>query len=268
MIFRYCLVGAFLSIGMIFSIDAMEEADSGIGFIDTVKIAFDDPCKSLSNNIQLVHLARALAHIPYIATVDSYDSTTIKVSSMLASSSSTFKVLYERLKKIEDYRLIYNFYHEPKLWCYILAAYYDATRFFLANGIALENEKEAKLMRGFKINQSIQLAIEICLRLFALMSNKNNLDTRKNFDLGSSDSSYTASLCAAEVADWVELWRLLSRYTTYMTVSKTGVNFNINFKKNESNDKDETIRFGGSIDSDSGVDFEIESELEHDSISN
>jgi hypothetical protein len=128
-------------------------------------------------------------------------------------------------------------------------------RFLGAPEIALKNEAEKCSLRGFKINQAIQLVIEICLRSFAYVS------TRKMPDGSADSSSDTLSLCASEVADWVEIWRLLSRYTTYMSLSKVEANFNISVKKEEDKDSDNTIRVGGSVGSESGVDFEFDHDI-------
>lgn len=220
------------------------------GYFDQIKTALQSSGQTLSENIELVHLARALCNIPYILTVDSNDAAVIRSTALLASCSSNFKSIYERLAACPPgYRKLYNLYHEPKLLCYLLATAYDVMRFMGATDIALKNEMQQGKMRGFKINQSIQLLVEICLRGFALASNDQNPQAP-----GQQNS---LALCASECADWVELWRLLSRYTTYMNVSKVEANFNVSIKKEEDLSAERTIQVEEAVNPVEGIDLSV-----------
>jgi len=171
----------------------------------------------VQNSEQIVHIVRSLCSIPYILTVDSNDPRVLKSAAVLASCSSSFKLIYERFISRPDYKLMYNLYHEPKLLGYFLATAYDVMRFMGATDLALKNEIQQGKLRSFKINQSIQLLIEICLRGLVFACN----DKEK------------LAISAAECADWVEIWRLLSRYSTYMNLSKVEANFNVQINKEE-----------------------------------
>lgn len=225
------------------------------GFFDQVKSALKNPGQTLSDHIEFVHLVRALCHIPYIMTVDSSDVTKIKSSAAIAASSTNFKFAYELFRKRDNYRLLYNLYNEPKLLCYLIAASYDAMRFLGATEIALKNKEEQRKMRGFKMSQSIQLAVEICLRGFAYANSR-----RSNQQANAQDYSDMLGLCASEIADWVELWRMLSRFSTYMNLSKVEANFNVSIKKEEGKDFDGPLRVEGTINHENGIDFVLDRE--------
>ncbi|MBS1988461.1 hypothetical protein JST56_05730 [Candidatus Dependentiae bacterium] len=245
MMYKMCshikTLGVVVVLVMSSCLQAMDAPAVEAGYFDQVKTALSNSGEALSNNIELVHLARSLFSIPYIMTVDSNDPAIIKSTALLASCSPNFKLIYERLAVCPPgYRKLYNLYHEPKLFCYLLATAYDVMRFMGATDIALKNEMQQGKMRGFKINQVIQLLVEICLRGFALASNDQNPQ-------GNGQQSSLA-LCAAECADWVELWRLLSRYSTYMNVSKVEANFNVSIKKEEDFSDNRAVHVEGSID--------------------
>lgn len=219
-------------------------------FLDQVKSALRNPRKTLSDHIEFVHLVRALSHIPYIVTVDSPEVKKIKTSAVLAASSTNLKLAYELFRKRDDYRLVYNLYNEPKLLCYLVAMSYDIMRFLGAAEIALKNQEEHRRMRGFKISQAIQLAVEICLRGFAYASSR-----RGNQQTNQQNYSDILGICASEIADWVELWRMLSRFSTYMNLSKVEANFNVSIKKDESKDFDGGLRVEGTIHPEDGIGF-------------
>ena len=233
------------------SLQAMNGAVGEIGYFDQAKNALQSSGNVLSDNIQMVHLVRAMCHIPYIVTVDSNDAAVVRSTALLASSSSGFKLIYERLANHPDYKLIYNLYHEPKLLGYLLASAYDVMRFMGATDIALKNEVQQGKMRGFKLNQSIQLLVEICLRGLAFASNYQNP--------GLNGQQSMLSCCAAECADWVEIWRLLSRYSTYMNMSKVEAKFNVSIKKEEDEFPDEAMQAEDAPDSADGIDSIMQS---------
>ena len=79
------------------SLQAMNGAVGEIGYFDQAKNALQSSGNVLSDNIQMVHLVRAMCHIPYIVTVDSNDAAVVRSTALLASSSSGFKLIYERL---------------------------------------------------------------------------------------------------------------------------------------------------------------------------
>lgn len=233
------------------SLQAMNDPVVEVGYFDQARNALQSSGNALSDNIQMVHLVRAMCNIPYIVTVDSNDAAVIRSTALLASCSSNFKLIYERFANHPDYKLIYNLYHEPKLLGYLLASAYDVMRFMGATDIALKNEEQQGKMRGFKVNQSIQLLIEICLRGLAFASNYQNPAANGQQDM--------LSYCAAECADWVEIWRLLSRYSTYMNMSKVEAKFNVSIKKEEDELSDRTIQTEEAANSVDGIDFIIQS---------
>lgn len=217
------------------------------------------PAITSSNYMQLVHIIRSLSHLPYIAMVDSPDASKISTTAMVAASSSTLKILHELFKdRGAGYRLIYGIYNQPKLWGYFCAVLYDVLRYLGSQEVAVKNQSINSKMRGFKINQTIQLIIEVCLRSFAYARSYQEQDRT------------LLTQCITEIADWVEIWRLLSRYSTYRNLSSLEANFNISVKKDqkiEQKNSDKTVLVGGTIDSIDGIDFSLDRELLHESSS-
>lgn len=200
-------------------------------FVDKVKTQINKPEQFINNHPEL-SLIRCVTHLPGIFLVDSDNPTHIQTCAILSLLATDMKLLHE---------LIYNrgslLQHlvidiPIKVGGYSAATCYDIMRYKDAENIALKNQtSNDSKMKSFKLNQSICLIIEVALRLLNYASFKN--ETPDNLSstsfLGKRLSWYISGL-----ADVVEIYRLLSRYGTFLSIPKIETNFNVGIKKDSS----------------------------------
>ena len=70
-----------------------------------------------------------------------------------------------------------------------------------------DNKNDAKLLRQFKANQTVLLVFELVLRIMVVAASYTGLTRDSWMQWG-----------VGQVADWVGLWRLISRYFTILLV--------------------------------------------------
>jgi len=176
--------------------------------VEAPRVAHGAPTSSSSGRGALIQLIETLLHIPYIATIDSTDATAIRLSATLSFIGNDFRLIQQLLTSRQDVialRMLLT--AAPKVLGYLLAAWYDMARMQQAECIAKDNKNDAKLLRQFNINQEVLLLFEIILRILVVVA------------------AYTDSIRdswvqwgVGQVADWVGLWRLISRYFTILLV--------------------------------------------------
>jgi hypothetical protein len=166
------------------------------------------PALATSSRGAILQLIETLLHIPYIATIDSTDPTAIKISAALAFAGNTFRLIQQLLTSRQDVTVLRTLLTAaPKVLGYLLAAWYDMARMQQAECIAKDNKNDAKLLRQFNINQEALLLFEILLRVLVVVAAYTDSvrDSWVQWGVG-------------QVADWVGLWRLISRYFTILLV--------------------------------------------------
>jgi len=174
----------------------------------------------IQEHAQLINILRALLHIPYIVTLDSHDTKTIASCALLASLATDSRLLYELLHEQKNTSLLKNIlWNLPKACGYAAGGLYEYGRFIKAAEVAEKNKVFSKQIRNLKILQSAQLALELILRGLAY---KISLSTDPRLD-GVNLSNQKTAKSIAEIADIVELFRLLSRYNTFFLDSEDPV---------------------------------------------
>ncbi|MBX9831408.1 hypothetical protein K2X40_05610 [Candidatus Babeliales bacterium] len=188
-------------------------------FKERVSNGLSDPKKFVTQNSALFGLLRCAAHVPYIVCVDHEDTNVVRATTAVANVATDAKILCELLTTRETTLLKDLVYPNrlPKVSAYMLALLYEAIRIVDAENVAFKNKygNAKKKLRMFKVAQSLQVAIEASLRLLSYASSVRT----------PHDTSFAFWLL--ELADFVEVWRLLARYKTFFDIS--GVQANINF---------------------------------------
>lgn len=188
-------------------------------FKERVSNGLSDPKKFVTQNSALFGLLRCAAHVPYIVCVDHEDTNVVRATTAVANVATDAKILSELLTTRETTLLKDLVYPNrlPKVSAYTLALLYEAIRIVDAENVAFKNKygNAKKKLRMFKVAQSLQVAIEASLRLLSYASSVRT----------PHDTSF--SFWLLELADFVEVWRLLARYKTFFDIS--GVQANINF---------------------------------------
>ncbi len=151
---------------------------------------------------ELMKLVGCLAHIPGILTIDSKNQLAIKAAAFLALTATDIKILIDLFKKNEDCLAKNCVYDIPKTTLYALASYYDYVRL-----TGKPKDLDTKLLEikpgtSAKITQFVQLGVEVLLRTLACIDRYNR---------GDSANKYTGRFLS-ELADWVELCRLMDRF--------------------------------------------------------
>jgi hypothetical protein len=150
-------------------------------------------------------LLGSLLTIPDLLTQNSTNPALIKFTTLLHMIPTDTKLAYELGRK-RDTRLIKElFLTMPKLAAYALCTYIDLVRFAHAQDIAQDNQEGKETHWLPIINQTAQLLIEITLRIL--------LYTTSLQPQAAQDK--TLFCCLAELADWVEIWRMLNRHDRY-----------------------------------------------------
>lgn len=150
---------------------------------------------------EVIALAGAFLHIPSIFTIDSTNQAAIKLSELAQVASVDTKLFYELFRE-KNTRLAKEFLLMlPKICAYLVSNLNELHRFVHADAIAEYNAKHKGELFGAKLNQGGQLCIEIVLRALVCYYLYHGI---------ASDNKIIITVLA-ELADWVEIWRLMSR---------------------------------------------------------
>ncbi len=150
----------------------------------------------------VLELLGTLAQVPGILTADSENAWAIKASAVLSMVAIDAKIIKELFKDQQGCLAKQCVYNVPKTLAYALASLYDYVRLTSPHKEVKSGSAEAKNLRSFKISQFFHLGVEMLFRIFAYM------DSCKAATPGHQPLAGYLS----EAADWVELWRLLSRF--------------------------------------------------------
>lgn len=198
-------------------------------FPEMIKEKIKDPKKFVTEYAVLFGLLRTIAHIPYIVCMDHEDADVISLTTGIANLATDTKIVCELLTTRETNLLKDLVYPNriPKVSAYTLAVLYDVIRIVDAENVAFKNKygNAKKKLRMFKIAQALQVAIEGTLRVLSFVSSTH------------TPSDQNMAFWLLELADFIEIWRLLSRYKTFFDIS--GVQANINFFAHKSVEEDE-----------------------------
>lgn len=220
-----CLSSVFL--------DARKE-EQGKGFLSRLKKTVSNPTHTLSQYKQVAHIMRNMLQLPYILTVDSTSPSAVRASAVANALAVTSKSGWELFRTDKNNsclaaRMIFDM---PKVTAYSVASVYDIVRFLEARNIALQNAKENSSgnLRGFKLNQLALWVTEVLLRVASQMSmNRSNADEKKDDFSG---------WMVAQIADGVEMWRLISRFNSYFSPSKIRADLKLVVNREELVDDD------------------------------
>lgn len=166
-------------------------------------------CSETSSHFPALALLRCLAHAPEIALADSVNPRELKITSGLAALASGAKVSHELAQRpILLLSLIYNI---PKSLAYSISLLYDGIKLMDAQTIASRNQKALDAvhpsLKNYKQTQLLKLGAEAGVRLAAALSHYTTY--------GNETTTYLLS----ELADWLEIWRLLGRFVRYQELS-------------------------------------------------
>lgn len=159
----------------------------------------------------IIELVTCLAQVPGICATDSENALAIDATaslSMAITSAKIFKELFREQRGCLAKQCVYNI---PKTLAYCLANLYDYMRLTSDPKEFVKGSHEAKSLRLFKITQFFQLGVELLFRIFALIDVHNPVVAGR----------YPLAGHLAEAADWVEVWRLLSRFGYLADQDKT-----------------------------------------------
>jgi hypothetical protein len=149
-----------------------------------------------------LQLAGCVAHVPGILTADSQSTLAVKSAALLALLATDAKVLSELLKHSHGCLAKQCVYDIPKTLLYMLAGYYDYVRLTGTPKIVPTDSLASKHMHLSKITQCFQLGLEVILRVLAYLDTVDHV----------ASDHHRVSFYLSELADWVELWRLLGRF--------------------------------------------------------
>lgn len=172
--------------------------------------------------VQFLHMIRSLAYLPSIFALSSESAAAIQASASLNMAATTTKVAYELFKSQEKTTLAKLLITDlVKVAGYSGSMFYDAMCLLEASGIAEQNKKEAAVegMQSMKINQLVLWSIETLLRLVAMIGYHGE-------STGGKIDKVTARL-TGEVADFVEICRLLSRLKSFLSLDKIQATINV-----------------------------------------
>lgn len=183
---------------------------------------------SVSTHMNIVRAIGTLLHIPYIYTLDSTDPHSVRLSGMLAAIPTDIKLgckFFEKSNKRFFHVLLWDV---PKFGAYSSASIYDAINILNPEHMVQERQsKGISALRKMKIEQSINIGIEFLLRVIACIAQYRASDIEKA--AGGRDLTLIATL-TTELADVVELMRLLGRYNTYSTIPGCDISWNFEIK--------------------------------------
>ncbi|KKQ49816.1 MAG: hypothetical protein US69_C0002G0091 [candidate division TM6 bacterium GW2011_GWF2_38_10] len=166
----------------------------------------------------VVAILSGLAHIPGICLTDSQNKIWVHFFALVDLILSSSKVAQEVSGHPEGSLAKCMVYDMPKSFFTLLGTMYDVMRLTgkVPDYVAMDDAAPTVKLKFFKIAQLFQLALEIGLRMVSLFEQSHNTIIGEKF---------------AEAADWVEIWRLLSRFAYLADVDETAQDRIIVFKK-------------------------------------
>ena len=164
------------------------------------------------DNYELLHLSRAILALPEILLTDSDNPEVIKqcaILSLLLTNGTICKLLAQ--KNGDRALLTEMLITGPKMSGYLLSALYDFLRIHDAPHLALKNKSKERItaFKHFKAQQLLKLAFEFLVRCVAYQVSQET----------ESLTSRAHGRSLTDIADYLELWRLLSRYAIYFEIS-------------------------------------------------
>ncbi len=193
-------------------------AGGWLDFISSLHYYGDQPVDWCNGHKELIQLAACAAQIPGILAIDSKNVAAIKASALLSMTATDAKILVELFKHSDDCLAKHCVYNVPKTMLYALASYYDYIRL---TGKLKEFDPtipESKHIGRAKITQFFQLGLEVLLRVFACIDSVD-----REVAIHGQMAGYLT-----ELADWVELWRLIDRFSV---LSDQDATFDERFKQ-------------------------------------
>ncbi len=187
-----------------------------------VKTPLEQLSECSESNIQFLHIVRSLAYLPSIFVLGSESAAAIQATALLNMAASTTKVAHDLLKTQEKTTLARLLVTDfLKVAGYSSSMMYDMMCLLEAAGIAEQNKKEITKegMKSMQINQLVLWSIETLLRLVAMMGYYGEAT-------GGTIDKVTARL-TGEVADFVEICRLLSRLKSFLSLDKIQATINV-----------------------------------------
>lgn len=180
---------------------------------------------SISDNLDVVRAIGTLLHLPYILTLDSQDPRAVQLAGLIAALPTSCKVGLKFFEKRHDRFFKLMLWDVPKFAAYSAATAYDVINVLNPDHMVLERERKGELLGKLKFDQAANLAVEFLLRVISCVARYKAEDLASV--RGERDLRLVAKL-TTELADIVELWRLLSRYNTYSTVP--GLDVSLHFE--------------------------------------
>lgn len=177
----------------------------------------------------IVKIVAGIIQVPALLTVDNDDSINTKIATGLSVLGVDGKMLYELFKNRENTSLFKDFlYHGPKMMLYGAANFYDYLRLKYPAPVFKDDEQKKAWLKKMKMIQLGFLVMEMVLRGFALYYGTCNTLAQAPGEAdqagetgGTTGGDRHKGLVAAgdnkkiylnEVADWLELGRLISRF--------------------------------------------------------
>lgn len=151
---------------------------------------------------ELIELVGSLMHIPGVLTTDCKSNLAVKGAALLALTTTNTKILAELLERSHGCLAKQCMYNVPKVLLYALASYYDYIRLTGKPRVLPDDLPMRKHLWASKMTQLFQLGVELLLRVFACVDKYDQ----------SAQASPRRVVYLSELADWVELWRLLGRF--------------------------------------------------------
>lgn len=201
-----------------------------VAFLLASTLLIQNPAHGVGRNhtIDILQALGTLLHIPYIYTLDSTDPVSIRIAGILAAIPTDIKVGCKIFEKTNKRFFQVFLWDVPKFGAYSSAAIYDAINVINPNHMVQERQsKGMAALRKMKIDHSINIGIEMFLRIIACIAQYRASDM--TIKTGGKDLSFVATL-TTELADAVELIRLLSRYNTYSTMPGCDISWNFEIK--------------------------------------
>lgn len=168
-----------------------------------------------------------LLHIPYVMTLDSQDARVVRAAGVAAMASVVGTLCSQFFSKCsaDEIKGKVFVWDAPKFLGYTVACTYDWLNVLSSEHMVLERLQKADQISDIKIKQAVNLAFEFLLRLVACIARyKADNNAQAQADLN------TVGFLVEELADLVELYRLLARYKTYSTTPGLDVSLNIEIK--------------------------------------
>lgn len=173
-------------------------------------------------SVQFLHMIRSLAYLPSIFVLGSQSASAIQATALLNMAASTTKVAHDLFKTQEETTLARLLVTDfLKVAGYSGSMTYDMMCLLEAYGIVEQNKKESSIegMKSMQVNQLVLWSIETLLRLVAMMGYYGEAT-------GGRIDKVTARL-TGEVADFVEICRLLSRLKSFLSLDKIQATINV-----------------------------------------